>query len=74
MNSKLNDFKKKIKNKKVAVLGIGISHTPLISYLYKLGADITAFDKSDETRLKLHWKRLKVWILNIVLAKVISII
>ncbi|GAE87440.1 UDP-N-acetylmuramoyl-L-alanine--D-glutamate ligase [Acetivibrio straminisolvens] len=52
MNSKLNDFKKKIKNKKVAVLGIGISHTPLISYLYKLGADITAFDKSDETRLK----------------------
>ncbi|HOM01269.1 MAG TPA: UDP-N-acetylmuramoyl-L-alanine--D-glutamate ligase [Acetivibrio sp.] len=52
MNSKLNDFKSKIKNKKVAVLGIGISHTPLISYLYNLGADITAFDKSDKTKLE----------------------
>ncbi|HHV29651.1 MAG TPA: UDP-N-acetylmuramoyl-L-alanine--D-glutamate ligase [Clostridium sp.] len=52
MNSKLNDFKNRIRNKKVAVLGIGISHTPLISYLYNLGADITAFDKSDETKLK----------------------
>jgi len=48
----LNDFKNRIRNKKVAVLGIGISHTPLISYLYNLGADITAFDKSDETKLK----------------------
>jgi len=52
LNSKLNDFKSKIKNKKVAVLGIGISHTPLISYLYNLGADITAFDKSDKTKLE----------------------
>jgi len=52
LNSKLNDFKNRIRNKKVAVLGIGISHTPLISYLYNLGADITAFDKSDETKLK----------------------
>lgn len=59
MNTKLNDFKKKIKNKKVAVLGIGISHTPLISYLYRLGADITAFDKADEVKLKSTLEQFK---------------
>ncbi|MFZ5988913.1 MAG: UDP-N-acetylmuramoyl-L-alanine--D-glutamate ligase [Bacillota bacterium] len=52
MNAKLHEFKSKIKNKKVAVLGIGISHTPLIKYLYNLGVNITAFDKSDEEKLK----------------------
>jgi len=59
LNTKLNDFKKKIKNKKVAVLGIGISHTPLISYLYRLGADITAFDKADEVKLKSTLEQFK---------------
>ncbi|NLP13760.1 MAG: UDP-N-acetylmuramoyl-L-alanine--D-glutamate ligase [Clostridium sp.] len=52
MNIELENFKKDIRNKRVAVLGIGISHIPLIKYLYNLGVDITAFDKSDETRLK----------------------
>jgi len=52
LNKKLIDFKENIKGKKVAVLGIGISHIPLIKYLYKLGVDITAFDKSDENKLK----------------------
>lgn len=46
MNNKLNDFKTYIKNKKVAVLGIGVSNIPLIKYLYGLGVNITAFDKS----------------------------
>lgn len=52
MNLELENFKKDIRNKKVAVLGIGISHIPLIKFLYNMGVDITAFDKSDETRLK----------------------
>lgn len=52
LNNKLDNFKSNIKNKKVAVLGIGVSHTPLIKYLYNLGVDITAFDKSDEDKLR----------------------
>lgn len=51
MNRKLFEFKENIKGKKVAVLGIGISHRPLIKYLSGLGVDITAFDKSDESKL-----------------------
>ena len=52
MNKKLIEFKENIKGKKVAVLGIGISHIPLIKYLYNLEVDITAFDKSDENKIK----------------------
>lgn len=51
MNRKLTEFKENIKGKKVAVLGIGISHIPLIRYLSKLGVVITAFDKSNENKL-----------------------
>lgn len=51
MNRKLFEFKENIKGKKAAVLGIGISHRPLIKYLSGLGVDITAFDKSDESKL-----------------------
>ncbi len=52
MNKKLNEFKHYIRNKKVAVLGIGISNIPLIKYLCNLGVDVTAFDKSEESKLK----------------------
>lgn len=52
MNSKISEFKQKVKGKKIAVLGIGISNTPLIKYLSSMGADITAFDKSDSEKLK----------------------
>jgi len=45
LNDKLDQFKKDIVNKRVAVLGIGISNTPLIKYLARLGVDITAFDR-----------------------------
>ena len=52
MNSKLEIFKKEIRTKKVAVLGIGISNTPLIKYLGDLGVRITAFDCAQESALK----------------------
>ena len=52
MNEKLEQFKRDIASKKVAVLGIGISNTPLIKYLCKLGVRITAFDIAEETALK----------------------
>ncbi|NMA67663.1 MAG: UDP-N-acetylmuramoyl-L-alanine--D-glutamate ligase, partial [Clostridiaceae bacterium] len=52
MNTKLDEYKIWIKTKKVAVLGIGISNTPLIKYLATLGVDITAFDRAEEEQLK----------------------
>lgn len=45
MSTALDEFKKYIKGRKVAVMGVGISNRPLIRYIYSLGADITAFDK-----------------------------
>lgn len=51
MNIKLEKFKDNIKDKKVAVLGIGISNIPLIKYLINLGVDITAFDKNTSENL-----------------------
>lgn len=47
MNKKLENFKKDIKGKRVAVLGIGISNTHLIKYLARIGTDITAFDRAE---------------------------
>jgi UDP-N-acetylmuramoylalanine--D-glutamate ligase len=52
MNDKLEQFKKEIVTKRVAVLGIGISNTPLIKYLCGLGVDVTAFDMAEMQNLK----------------------
>ncbi len=38
-------FKEEIKDKKVAVVGVGVSNVPLIRFLLKLGAKVTAFDR-----------------------------
>ncbi len=51
MNTRLEQFKKDISQKKVAVLGIGISNTPLIKYLAAAGTCITAFDRSGPDEL-----------------------
>lgn len=59
MNRELRAFKAEIKDKKVAVLGIGISNTPLIKYLANLGVDVTAFDKSDRNKLGVAAKELE---------------
>lgn len=45
MKKNFTEFKDYIKNKKTAVVGIGISNRPLIKYLVKLGAEVSAFDK-----------------------------
>lgn len=59
MNIKLEEYKKKIKNKKVAVLGMGVSNTPLIKYLAGLNVDVTAFDKADAEKLQPVLEELK---------------
>ena len=51
MKKDFNEFKKYINNKKVAVVGIGVSNIPLIEFLVKLGAKVSAFDKKTESQL-----------------------
>lgn len=51
MSTKLEQFKRNIENKSVAVIGIGISNRPLIRYLCKLGACVTACDRRSREQL-----------------------
>ena len=45
MKKNFSEFKEFIKGKKVGVVGIGVSNIPLIHFLVKLQAVVTAFDK-----------------------------
>ena len=51
INKKLNEFNENIKNKKVAIIGLGVSHRPLIEHLQNLGARITVFDNRDKEKI-----------------------
>ena len=51
INKDLEEFKQYIRGRRVAVMGMGISNTPLIKYLMDLDADITVFDKKTEEEL-----------------------
>lgn len=48
MKKDFNEFKSFIKDKKVAVVGMGVSNIPLINYLVELGANVTGFDMREE--------------------------
>lgn len=45
------EFKNSVKNKKISVIGLGISNRPLIRYLVGLGAEVTAYDKRTAEQL-----------------------
>lgn len=51
MKRDFSQFKKEINGKKVAVVGVGVSNIPLITFLIKLGAKVTAFDKREYEKL-----------------------
>ena len=51
MKKDFSEFKKYIKGKNVAVVGIGVSNRPLINFLVELGAKVSAFDKKTEKEL-----------------------
>ena len=44
-NEKLEEFCQYLKNKKVAVIGLGVSNMPLLEYLHNLKANVTVFDR-----------------------------
>jgi UDP-N-acetylmuramoylalanine--D-glutamate ligase len=52
MKKNFNEFKRFIKEKNVAVVGIGVSNIPLIEFLIDLGAKVTAFDKKNIEKLQ----------------------
>lgn len=51
MKKNFNEFKEYIDKKNVAVVGVGVSNIPLIHFLLKLGAKVTAFDKKSVEEL-----------------------
>ena len=51
MKKDFSEFKKYIKGKNVAVVGIGVSNRPLINFLVELGAKVSAFNKKTEKEL-----------------------
>ena len=51
MKKNFEEFRRFIKDKKTAVVGIGVSNRPLIDFLLSLGAKVTAFDKKNESQL-----------------------
>ncbi len=48
---KLDDYIRSIRDKKIAVIGIGVSNTPLIELLLDGGCRVTACDRSERARL-----------------------
>ncbi|MEN8906518.1 MAG: UDP-N-acetylmuramoyl-L-alanine--D-glutamate ligase [Clostridiales bacterium] len=69
MNKKLNDYKNYIIDKKVAVIGLGISNTPLVKYLCNLGVNVSVFDSAEKTKVSDKIELLKNYNLNYYLGK-----
>ena len=51
INKKLEDFKTWMKNKKIAIIGLGVSNLPLIDYMQNLQTKITVFDNKSEEKI-----------------------
>lgn len=43
-NAKLIEFENYVKQKKIAIIGLGVSNIPLLDYFHNLGAYVTVFD------------------------------
>ena len=64
VNKKLEEFNNYIKNKKVAIIGLGVSNIPLIDYLHNLGSKIVLFNNkqvSDEVLDKIYEYKLEYY-------------
>lgn len=51
INRKLEEFNKYISNKKIAIIGIGVSNIPLLDYFKQNNAKVTIFDKKTLDKL-----------------------
>lgn len=50
-NQKLQDFNNSITNKRIAIIGLGISNIPLIDYFLKYNAILTVFDNRPKEKI-----------------------
>lgn len=62
----LEKFADFVKDKKISVVGIGISNTPVITMLAKLGAKVSAFDKNEKSALGDVVRELEALSVNLV--------
>lgn len=44
VNKKLEEFNNELRNKRIALIGLGVSNIPLLDYFYAHNANVTAFD------------------------------
>ena len=44
INKELIELNQYLKNRKVAIIGLGVSNIPLLDYMHKVGAKVTVFD------------------------------
>ena len=51
VNTKLEEFEQNLKNKKVAIIGLGVSNGPLIDYMQEKQAKVAVFDKRNEDKI-----------------------
>ena len=62
MNTELEKFEQSLRNKKIAVIGLGVSNLPLLKYLYEKEADVTVFDEREIDKIpKENLDELKIY-------------
>lgn len=47
VNKKLIELNEYLKNRKVAIIGLGVSNLPLLDYMHKVGTKVTVFDSKN---------------------------
>ena len=47
-NKKLKEFNEYLKNRKVAIIGLGVSNLPLLKYMNEKQAKVTVFDEKEK--------------------------
>ncbi|MFO7636964.1 MAG: UDP-N-acetylmuramoyl-L-alanine--D-glutamate ligase [Clostridia bacterium] len=52
MNKLFEDYKKQLRDKRIAAVGLGISNRPLVKYLADQGMEVTGFDNASYEKLK----------------------
>lgn len=52
INKDLEKFNNEIKNKRIAVIGLGVSNIPLLDYFYAHNAYVTAFDSKPKDKIE----------------------
>ena len=51
INRKLEEYNKSLANKKIAIIGVGVSNVPLLEYFYNNNVKVTIFDKKTLDKL-----------------------